>query len=236
MAASFWKNTVISWSLPSYDKAFTKSTSWSLQSEKLQGRRKMLFCGPGRTASDHLLKQRGSSGSSLEKMLNAAFSWLKRDLELSPAASFLGCEGKQGFVHNLKANRIVSKISDSTTNYFSRLEWPMRVRFLASSSRHTDNITKYYLMQVGITHWTLLIHTSKEADKNNNKKTSSIGVEAEQYMNLNSSFKLSAWYVKYIVFLLHYFRCKPIINEDYELVWKKMLLNLMQFDSNWFLL
>lgn len=55
-------------------------------------------------------------------MLNAAFCWLKRDLELSPAASFLVCEGKQGFVHNLKAKRIVSKISDSTINYFSRLE------------------------------------------------------------------------------------------------------------------
>lgn len=62
------------------------------------------------------------------------------------------------------------------------------------------------------------MHIRKEVDKNNNKKTSSIGVEAEQYMNLNSSLKLSAWYIKYIVFLLHYFCCKTIINEDYELV------------------
>lgn len=55
-------------------------------------------------------------------MLNAAFCWLKKDLELSPAAAFPGCEVKQGFVHNLKANRMVSKISDFTINYFCRLE------------------------------------------------------------------------------------------------------------------
>lgn len=111
-----------------------------------------------------LSRERKHWQQSLEKMLNAAFCWLKRDLELSPAASFLGCERKQGFVCTLKANRIVSEISDSTTNYFSRLEWPMRVRFLASSSRHTENIMKYsYLMEVGVTHW--MLHWNTPAKK-----------------------------------------------------------------------
>lgn len=64
-----------------------------------------------------------------------------------------------------------------------------------------------------------LIHTSKEADKN--KKTTSIGVEAEQYMDLNSCFKLATWYIKYITFLLHYFHCKTIANEYYELQFEK---------------
>lgn len=93
----------------------------------------MLCCeglrGSGRMASDHLrtIADRKSTEKkhwqcSPEKMLNAAFCWLKRGLEISPAVSFLVCEGKQGFVHNLKANRIVSKMSGSTSNYFSRLE------------------------------------------------------------------------------------------------------------------
>lgn len=154
-------------------------------------------------------------------MLTAAFCWLKRDLELSPAASFLVCEGKQGFVHNLKANRIVSKVSDSTINYFSRLEWPMGVRFLASSSGQADNIMKCsYLMEMGITPWTLHWYTAaKRLTKI--KKLTSFGVEAEQYVNLNSCFKLATWYIKYIIFLLHYFHCKTITNEGYELEFEK---------------
>lgn len=168
-------------------------------------------------------------------MLNAAFCWLKRGLEISPAVSFLVCEGKQGFVHNLKANRIVSKISDSTSNYFSRLEWPMGFRTLASFSGQADNImTCSCLMEVGITPWMLLlIHTRREADKN--KIVTSIGVEAEQYMNLNSCSKLATWYIKYIIFLLHYFHCKIITDEGCELEIEKMLLNLIQVDSDWFL-
>ena len=97
----------------------------------------------------------------------------------------------------------------------------MGVRFLASSSGQADNIMKCsYLMEVGIAPWTLHRYTpAKKVTKI--KKTASIGVEAEQYMNLNSCFKLAVWYIRYIILLLHYFHCKTTTNEDDELEFEK---------------
>jgi len=132
----------------------------------------LLFCEGlhGRMASDHMRKIAARESTdrkhwqhSFEKMLTAAFCWLKRDLEISPAVSFLVCEGKQGFVHNLKENRIVSKVSDSAGNYFYRLDCLMGFRILASSSGQTDNIvTCSYLMEVVIAPWMLHCYTPVE--------------------------------------------------------------------------
>lgn len=133
----------------------------------------MLFCESlheCRMASEHLRKIAATESTerkhwqhSFEKMLTAAFCWLKRDLEISPAVSFLVCEEKQGFVHNLKANRIVSKASDSASNYFSRQECLMGFRILASSSGQTDNIvTCSYLMEAVIAPWMLHFYTPVE--------------------------------------------------------------------------
>lgn len=91
-------------------------------------------------------------------------------------------------------------------------------------------MTRPYLIEVGIAPWMLLLIHAREADKN--KITTSIGVEAEQYMNLDSCFKLATWYIKYIIFLLHYFHCKIITDEGCELEIEKMLLNLIQVDSD----
>lgn len=80
-----------------------------------------------------------------------------------------------------------------------------------------------------------LIHTSKQADKNKKTQTTSTGVEAEQYMNLKSCFKLATWYIKYIIFLPYYFHCKTITNHDDELELEKkhfwILCSLTQTDS-----
>lgn len=107
----------------------------------------------------------------------------------------------------------------------------MGFRTLASFSGQADNIVLCpYLMEVGIAPWMLLLIHAREADKN--KIATSIGVEAEQYMNLDSCFKLATWYIKYIIFLLHYFHCKIITDEGCELEIEKMLLNLIQVDSD----